>query len=221
MYSAYLHAYPSMLRHFALSTVESYEHDLTILHYMASIAFDALEQPSADDAAPANPISVQTRALPDGLKLRIVRNTATALSHNDLPFVGFISRKQPSIAPDIQRRIDAADDGMLLALSGIPALLRYISLQLADENWYNLVIFAQEGAKRDILATSLHHHAAYDLAPLYYQWIRLHHGIIQQAGSAPELTLHTTKYYVFSTPAAAPAMYVQAYRPAHALASAV
>jgi len=107
---------------------------------------------------------------------------------------------------------------MLLELAKIPTLLRYVSLQLADGNWYNLVVFSQESAKRDILTTSLHHHAAYDLAPHYYQWIRLHHGIIQQEDTALELMLHTTRYYTFSTPAAT---YVQAQLPMHARVAAL
>ncbi len=158
--------------------------------------------------------------LSDSLKLRVVVNTAGTLHHSSLPFVGFISKKQRSVAPDIQRRIDVADSGMLLELARIPALLSYVSLQLVDDNWYNLVVFSQEDAKRDILTTSLHHYAAYDLAPHYYQWIRLHHGVIQQ-DTVLGLMLHTTKYYTFSTHAAASAMYVQAHQPVHAGAAAL
>ena len=209
-----LSEYHALLQHFALSTVEQSDHDLVILRYMVLAALDVADRlvASSDE-----PIVIHMSDIPGGLKIRVVTNTYGSLHLSGMPFVGFISKKHMRIEQEIQNRINGADSGMLLELARIPTLLSYVSLQLADENWYNLVLFSQESAKHDILTTSLHHHAAYDLAPHYYQWIRLHHGIIQQGDPSLELMLLTTKYYTFPTPAAAPSIYVQAHQPAHAI----
>ena len=211
-----LSEYHALLQRFALSTVEECDHDLVILRYMALVALDAAWQ--LDAKAPSDePIVIRMSDIPGGLKTRVVTNTSGPLHLSSMPFVGFISKKHMHIEQEIQNRINGADSGMLLELARIPTLLSYVSLQLADENWYNLVLFSQESAKHDILTTSLHHHAAYDLAPHYYQWIRLHHGVIQQGDPSLELMLLTTKYYTFPTPAAAPSIYVQAHQSVHAI----
>lgn len=216
----YSGTYHSLLQHVTLTEVTNNDHDLSILRYMFLCAKDAADRLDTD-VAPREPIVIHMKDIPGGLRLRIVTKTRVSLQLSNLSFVGFISKKQCSVTPDIQNRVDAADSGMLLELAKQPALLSYVSLQLSDENWYNLVIFSHDGAKHAILTTSLHHYAAYELAPHYYQWIRLHHGSIEQRDTALELMLHTTKYYTFPTSAASPVMYVQEHQPVHAIAHVV
>jgi hypothetical protein len=100
-----------------------------------------------------------------------------------------------------------------MELAEHPGLLNYSSLELADGIWYNLVIFAHTEVKSDILGLKTHQFAAYELAPSYYQWIRLHHGVITGKCLSEGLTLYKTKYYTFHTLAQQPTIHIQTYDP--------
>jgi hypothetical protein len=91
-------------------------------------------------------------------------------------------------------------------------LLNYSSMQLHDGNWFNLVQFTEPSGKEHLLSTKTHQYAAYELAPRYYRWIRLHHGIIRHGDPLNGLHLHLTKYYTFQSPELRPDIRVHHYQ---------
>ena len=78
-----------------------------------------------------------------------------------------------------------------------PGLLSYSSLELRNGDWCNLVVLNGEEAKTHLKNTSTHTYAAYQLAPHYYEWIRLHNGVMSEGLDHTEMLLQKTKYYIF------------------------
>src|SRR2546426_481732 len=76
-------------------------------------------------------------------------------------------------------------------------VLRYSSLELRNGDWCNLVLLSDAGAKTHIKGSEMHKYAAYHLAHSYYEWIRLHNGVMPEGLDHMEMQLQKTKYYTF------------------------
>ena len=120
------------------------------------------------------------------------------LSKKHLAFVGFISQKQRNLSPSIIGAIKKADKQLVKELSSAPGILSYSSLELRNGNWCNLVLLSDASTKAHIKDAETHTYAAYHLAPHYYEWIRLHNGMMAQGLDHTEMYLQKTKYYSFS-----------------------
>src|SRR5260370_811709 len=51
--------------------------------------------------------------------------------------------------------------------------------------------------REHVKGSTTHAYAAYQLAPLYYEWVRLHHGILPSELAQGDMQLLGTKYYTF------------------------
>ena len=91
-------------------------------------------------------------------------------------------------------------------------MLSYSSLELRTGRWYNLVLFRNASTKEHIKSSETHNYAAHQLAPRYYEWIRLHNGIIPQGLAQCCLVLQTTKFYTFQGPGMRPLINEQFYQ---------
>lgn len=114
-----------------------------------------------------------------------------------LIFVGFVSKKQQLLSATITNSIYEVDRTLITELQSAAGLLSYSSLELRSGNWYNLVLLSDHTAKTHIQSSDTHKYAAYQLAPRYYEWIRLHSGIITGGLDNGQLLLQSTKYYTF------------------------
>jgi hypothetical protein len=112
-------------------------------------------------------------------------------------FVGFVSKKQAYLSQAVIDDIQAVDQRLLAELAYSSGLQSYSSLELRNGNWYNLVLLSDADAKKHIRSAETHVYAAYQLAPRYYEWIRLHSGVILGGLDQVELMLQKTRYYVF------------------------
>ncbi|HLZ57992.1 MAG TPA: hypothetical protein VKR06_13720 [Ktedonosporobacter sp.] len=119
------------------------------------------------------------------------------LASNHLHFVGFISGKKASIEQTIVDEIERLDKVMLTEIMRLPGVLSYSSLELRTDRWYNLVILGNTLVKESFHALETHRYAAYQLAPFYYAWIRLHHGVINDGLAGQDMHLHGTKTFQF------------------------
>jgi|GEM_PF-6981445 len=119
-----------------------------------------------------------------------------SLGH-DLPFVGFISGRRRTALPAIGSEIEQLDRQLVAELANAPAVLSYSSLQLHSGNWYNLAIFRDAGGKTIFHRMDTHTYAAHEIAPRYYDWIRLHHGIIVGTLADGVLHLQYTRHITF------------------------
>jgi hypothetical protein len=120
------------------------------------------------------------------------------LKTTDIGFVGFVSKRRQHAEQHVIDDIFRADALMQAELKRIPGLLSYSSLELHPGLWYNLVLFRDESVKEHIKHSETHRHAAYDLSPSYYAWIRLHNGTLPGGLTRQKFCLTSTKHYRFS-----------------------
>jgi len=68
---------------------------------------------------------------------------------------------------------------------------------MLKDSWYNLVLLSDAAVREHVKGSTTHAYAAYQLAPLYYEWVRLHHGILPNGLAQGDMQLLSTKYYTF------------------------
>jgi hypothetical protein len=184
---------------------EENEQDLVLLRYMAQkiyITLYLLDEP----ADPSQPLLYY---LEEGHKYthRIaIYRPQELLLNNKIDFVGFISRKLQSEDSRVIEEIRTVDKKLIVELINIPGLLSYSLLELRDGGWCNLVLFSGPEMKMHLKKSETHAYAAYQLSPRYYDWVRLHHGIMPSGLARDEMLLQTTKHYQFYGPHEKPTM---------------
>lgn len=166
--------------------------DLATLQFMAGKLRDFLSQLETVPAQPC-PFVVYLQEA-DGRQQRIaISNFEALLTGQDLTVVGFCGQKWPEAD---RTPLDAVDEELIAEFLEHPYLLSYSSLQLKCGNWCNLVLFSQLQGLGHWARSLKHAYAASELAPNYYQSIRLHNGVLPGGVmSGNELTLLRTKYY--------------------------
>ncbi len=168
--------------------------DLIVLRYMARGVHLILLKAAATTTMPALSYSEERR----GRIHRIAIYDPHGLQEQrNLAFVGFVSRKHQPLSASIVEDIHEVDRKLVAELIGTPGLLSYSSLELRTGNWYNLVLFNNPITKRHVKDSETHKYAAYQLAPRYYEWIRLHSGIMPGGIARCDLVLQKTKRYTF------------------------
>ena len=184
---------------------EEYEQDIVILRYMAQriyITLYLLDEPTD----PSQPLLYY---LEEGHKYthRIaIYSPQELLLNNKLDFVGFISRKLQPGDSQVIEEIRSVDKKLIVELIHTPGLMSYSSLELRDGRWCNLVLFSGPETKMHLKQSETHIYAAYQLSPRYYDWVRLHNGIMPGGLARNELLLQKTKFYQFYGPHEKPKM---------------
>ena len=175
---------------------ERYEQDTVLLRYMAQriyITLYLLDKP----ADPSQPLLYY---LEEGDKYthRIaIYSPQELLLNNQLEFVGFISRKLQPGDSQVIEEIRTVDKKLIVELINTPGLMSYSSLELHDGRWCNPVLFSGPETKLHLKQSETHKYAAYQLSPRYYEWVRLHNGIMPGGLARNELVLQKTKFYQF------------------------
>ncbi|HEX9131152.1 MAG TPA: hypothetical protein VF844_02550 [Ktedonobacteraceae bacterium] len=189
---------------------EENEQDLVLLRYMTQKIYITLYL--LDD--PADPSQPLLYYLEEGHKYthRIaIYNPRELLLSNKLDFVGFISRKlQPEDAQVIEE-IRAIDKKLIVELINTPGLMSYSSLELRDGRWCNLVVFSGPELKAHLKHSETHAYAAYQLSPRYYDWVRLHNGVMPGGLARNQMLLRKTTYYRFHGPHEKPTIQESTY----------
>ena len=135
----------------------------------------------------------------NGLYRRLILGDCTAL--RTLPrliFVGFFGQRRRDVTV---ARINLLDEDLLAELAQQPGVLAYYTLELADGDYGNLVLFNSEEAKRHWSNSQLHIDAVRELAPDYYNSVRIHNGTVPGGllRDTP-LLIERTKYYDYDQP---------------------
>ena len=178
---------------------EENEQDLVLLKYMAQkiyITLYLLDGP-IDQSQPL------LYYLEEGQKYthRIaIYGPQELLLSNKLDLVGFISKKLQPEDPHVIEEIRAIDKKLIVELISTPGLMSYSSLELRNGRWCNLVLFSGAETKMHIRNSEIHSYAAYQLSPRYYDWIRLHNGIMPTGLARNEMLFLKTKHYQFHRP---------------------
>ena len=178
---------------------EDNEQDIVLLKYMAQKIYITLYLLDG----PIDPSQPLLYYLEEGQKYthRIaIYGPQELLLSNKLDLVGFISRKLQPEDPHVIEEIRAIDKKLIVELISTPGLMSYSSLELRDGRWCNLVLFSGAETKMHIRNSEMHAYAAYQLSPRYYDWVRLHNGIMPTGLARNEILLQKTTFYVFRGP---------------------
>ncbi len=183
----------------SLPNSEENEQDIVLLRYMAQriyITLYLLDEPT--DAS--QPLLYYSEEGHKHTHRIAIYKPHELLVNNKLDFVGFISRKQQPGDQQVIEEIRGVDKKLIVELINTPGLMSYSSLELRDGRWCNLVLFSGAETKMHIRNSEMHTYAAYQLSPRYYDWIRLHNGIMPTGLARNEMLLQKTKYYQFVGP---------------------
>ena len=143
---------------------------------------------------------------------RIVLYRSEELSRcTELAFVGFISRKRGDLDASTMHEIHMVDKALVAEMVENTGILCYSSLELRTGIWFNLVVMSSKDATARVLHMETHAYAAYQLAPRYYTWIRLHTGIMHYGFFSEEMEIVRTRYYTFHAPHTRPTIQEQCY----------
>ena len=173
--------------------------DLIVLKYMAQkicMVLRAMEQPVA--VSPPLYFSLKVH-YPREHRI-ILYDPQFLLRDTTLSFVGFVSERQKNVDPYIDGELQRADALLVRELVNTPGLLCNSSLEFRTGNWYNLVLLTDANVKTHVKNGANHNYAAHQLAPRYYEWIRLHSGVMPGGLSGNTLLLQKTKYYTCQSP---------------------
>jgi hypothetical protein len=173
--------------------------DLIVLRYMVQkvrMVLHTMEQP----VAVSSPLSYSLEVRHNRQQRIILYDPQVLLRNTSLSFVGFVSGKQKIVDPSIDNEMQRIDALLTKELVNAPGLLCYSSLELRTDKWYNLVLLADFNIKTHLKNSAIHCYGAYQLAARYYEWIRLHSGIIADGLKRNTLLLQKTKYYTCQTP---------------------
>jgi len=171
--------------------------DLVVLKYMVQrlrMTLHTLEQPTSVSL----PLFYSLKERHGRTHRIAICEPRELLEQSSLNFVGFISGKRKSVDQRVIDEFMRVDKAMLNQIVHIPGLLSYSSLELRTDSWYNLVLLRDAEVKTSFETIATHRYAAYELAPSYYTWIRLHYGILSSGLASQEMRLLKTKYYAFS-----------------------
>ncbi|GER87348.1 hypothetical protein KDW_15100 [Dictyobacter vulcani] len=171
--------------------------DLIVLRHMArQLRLTLLTIDGASDAV--FPLRYQLTERHTSLHRMLFYRPAQLFGEETLSFVGFVSGRQPAIDLDLSAELLQADQQMLTKLTHIPGLLAYSSLELQPGRWYNLVVMQSFEVKSDLKKIDMHQHAAYQLGPRAYDWIRIHSGIFPGGLAKNTPQLIKTRHYAFT-----------------------
>ena len=190
--------------------VQKANQDLIVLRYMAQRLRVMLQTPGQAESAALPWIYALEERQPRSHRIVIYQPQAL-LQKQDLAFVGFVCGRQSGLDDTIVDRLNAVDQVMLSELVHVPGLLSYSSFELRTGNWYNLVVLQNLAIKSHLHTIGMHRHAAYELSPHYYAWIRLHSGSLRGGLACGKLLVRGTKYYTFPGNGQSPLMQERVY----------
>lgn len=204
------HQSTATLNPIAHTGINKIDADLVIFKHIAQRLYMTLQQPDSSITT----IEPLRYALEDcqQRKQRIVLYKPQELQRlHRLSFVGFVSGTQRALNPALVDEVARIDELMVAELVNVAGIFSYSSLEIRPGRWYNLVVFQSGETKAHVKSSHTHAYAAYQLAPQYYEWIRLHNGIMPGGLAQQELVLQSTKYYTFQQGQRHPDMYEITY----------
>lgn len=180
----------------SINNVHKRKIDLLVLRHIAQqlrLTLHTIEQPLTD-----NPPFLYTSTERHCCSHRIaIYDPLQLLQNKPLAFVGFVSGRKADKDSTISQDLHAADNQMLAELAHVPGLLAYSSMEMRTGRWYNLVVLQNLDVKSHFRHSSMHQYAAYKLAPLAYDWIRIHSGVLPAGLTGSAMDVLKTKHYVY------------------------
>jgi len=162
--------------------------DLQALTYLAGRLRTIASSP-----LPTLPFVIETTG-PESRYLRnILCQPAKLLTDDSFFVVGFFGQKRKTVELGPLTQVD---DTLVKGLADTPYVVSYSSMQLADGNYGNLVVLSEAGGRESWRESKTHQYAVAELAPIYYESVRLHNGGLWGAQTeTPQVSLTSTKYF--------------------------
>ena len=182
------------LEHSTLPVSGKEKSDLAILHYMVRRTYVRLLDLSSSASLPALDYVEEPRSRTHRV---VIYKPQELLQGGDFFFVGFVSRVRNQVDLSIIQELHRVDKLLVTEVASNPGLFSYSSLEVRRGYWYNLVLLSDCVAKSYFRNLDIHTYAAHQLATHYYQWIRLHNGLLPGGLLSEEMVLQSTKYYTF------------------------
>jgi len=166
--------------------------DQNTLRYMAGQVCVLLEYPYLASTPPH--IVLFHRPGNDSWFHRIVIAQPDMLKEErPLTIVGFFGHKNPDAD---QNGVHTFDRMLVDEIPDHDGLLSYSSMALADENFANLVVFADADARDQWSTSKAHAQVVRELSPNYYRAVRIYNGRLPNGiYQHHDLTLMRAKYY--------------------------
>jgi hypothetical protein len=137
------------------------------------------------------PLALSVSAPPGRPHRAVVCDPAGLRAARPRMLVCFFAFRRPEADP---APVTAVDDALIAELPGHPGILSYSSLQLADGNWGNLIVLDRPESAERWRGSARHGHAASEMAPRHYRWIRLHHAVLPDGVLTGDPVLVRTRY---------------------------
>jgi hypothetical protein len=130
----------------------------------------------------------------------IIYNFKKLLKQKNLFAVIFYGNKRTEISDEDSSVFFNTDWEIAMSMTEKDNILCYASQEFSDRNWFNIVLFAKESAKINVLTKEKHNYASRVLAPKRFSWVRLHNASLPKGISKESiLQFKKTKYYNFDT----------------------
>jgi len=125
--------------------------------------------------------------------------TAAGRSYGDAPvsIVGFFGERRAEGCPSVAAQVEKVNADMIEGFDAFPLLLGYVSRKLDDEfNYVNLVVLRGADGIEKWRDVPQHVTAVTDLAPRFYNSVRIYNGSLPGGLScAEQLQLRVVKYW--------------------------
>jgi hypothetical protein len=169
--------------------------DIAVLEYMLAALRGVLARHATRDASePAVTITHLEEPAARRQRVVLVRPGELATT-GPLTVTGFFGHRRAGADKAV---LHDADGALLEEFPGIPHLLSYSSLELADGNYANLVLWSDPAGLAHIRQSARHARASHELAPGYYETVRIHAGSLSRGiHEGTTVTLASTKYFDF------------------------
>jgi len=174
--------------------------DLAALRYMIDQLCLLLEEPGRYAQQPPPVTLYQLEANGRQHRFVIAQPEQLQIPNRPLTVVGFFGQKRKRISVSLTPLMEAMDQALREEFPHHPDLFSYSTLELADEDCGNLVLFGHDAAINHWGHSQAHMKAVYELSPSYYDSVRLYNGRLPLGLMVSNL-LHITriKYYDYST----------------------
>ena len=125
----------------------------------------------------------------------VISRPADLESNAALSVVGFFGQRNWQAPESVVAEIGATDVALVREMSNHEHVVAYCSAELADGNWGNLVIMSAVAGLQQWRDGARHQVASQQLAPVYYNTVRLHNGVLQHGLSSQQIQLQRTKMF--------------------------
>ncbi|MEK7571294.1 MAG: hypothetical protein AAB553_03385 [Patescibacteria group bacterium] len=122
------------------------------------------------------------------------------IKQREMHVVIFCGNQRKNLSKEFLKEYFNVDWEIVASMQESNTFLCYASQELADGNWFNLVLFTELAGKVHVTSKEKHSYAAYTLAQKKFSWVRLHNATLSQGlQDYQNIEFTKTSYYNFDS----------------------